>query len=167
MGGMIDSHFTGLLERTLENASLVSVDSGSLDSLVDKGEERTALISETEAGYLKKEFEEVLKNAGNYTVETKALGEQEPPLLLTQPEFMRRMRDMAAMGQMSMMGNFPETWNAVLNTAHPSIARIARETEIERKQEKVAQITDLALLAAGKLSGERLAVFVQRSLSLM
>jgi len=167
MGGMIDSHFTGLLERTLENSSLVSVDSGSLDSLVDKGEERTALISETEAGDLKKEFEEVLKNAGNYTVETKALGEQEPPLLLTQPEFMRRMRDMAAMGQMSMMGNFPETWNAVLNTAHPAIASIAREMETERKQEKVAQITDLALLAAGKLSGERLAVFVQRSLSLM
>lgn len=167
MGGVIDSHFTGLLERTLENTSLVSVDSDSLDKLIDKGEERTALISETEATDLKNEFEEILKQSGTYTVETKALGDQEPPLLLTQPEFMRRMRDMAAMGQMSMMGSFPETWNAVVNTAHPLLASIARETDTARKKEQMAQITDLALLSAGKLSGERMAVFVNRSIALM
>lgn len=167
MGTMIDAHFTGLLERTMENVSLVSIDSGSLDSLIDKGEERTALLSETESGDLKKELEEYLKTIGTYTVEVKALGEQEPPLLLTQPEFMRRMREMSALGQMSMMGNFPETWNAVLNTAHPLVAGLARETDAIKKKELTAQITDLALLSAGKLSGPRMAEFVKRSLGLM
>jgi molecular chaperone HtpG len=147
--------------------SLVSIDSGSLDSLIDKGEERTALLSETESGDLKKELEEYLKTIGTYTVEVKALGEQEPPLLLTQPEFMRRMREMSALGQMSMMGNFPETWNAVLNTAHPLVAGLARETDAIKKKELTAQITDLALLSAGKLSGPRMAEFVKRSLGLM
>lgn len=167
MGGIIDSHFTGLLERTLENTSLVSVDSGSLDSLIDKGETRESLISETESEDLKKEFEGYLGADSAYKVETKALGAQEPPVLLTQPEFMRRMRDMAAMGQMSMMGSFPETWNVVLNTAHPVIADISRQTDTAHKSELIAQVSDLAMLSANKLSGEKLAAFIDRSLALI
>lgn len=167
MGSVLDAHFTGLLERTMENTSVVSVDSGHLDSLIDKGTEQEAIISETESADLKNAFEEALKASGNFTVETKPMGETEPPLLLIQPEFIRRMRDMAAMGQMSMMGNFPETWTAMLNTSHPVLASIARETDSEKKEEQMAQVMDLALLSAGKLSGERMAAFVKRSLDLM
>jgi len=167
MGGMLDSHFTGLLERTIENVTLVSVDSGSTDSLIDKDEKREALLSETEAEELKKEFDAYLENQIGYQVECKAMEAGSAPVLLTQPEFLRRMREMSATGQVSMPGGFPESWTVMVNTAHPSIHAIAREADTEKRKLKIEQVTDLAMLSANKLSGEKLASFIKRSLKLV
>ena len=164
--GFLDSHFAGLIERNLEKVTVTSVDSGNLDALIDKGASHESALSETETEDLKKHFEAYL-GTGTYQVECKPLGADSSPVMMTQPEFMRRMREMSAMGQMSMPGGFPETWNMVINTSHPVIAGIARETDSATQQEKVHQLCDLSLLSANKLTGEKLADFVNRSIQLM
>jgi len=163
LGGLVDTHFTGLIERVLDKVRLTAVDAGSLDQLIEKDTPRISLLAENEEASIKKLFETCLQDFPGWQTETRALTSEEAPVLLTQSEFMRRMREMSASGQMTMMGALPESWQLVINTAHPSIQALARQLEGDHQNEEATQLTDLALLAAGKLQGERLSSFVNRS----
>ena len=88
-------------------------------------------------------------------------------MIITQSEFMRRMKDMSASGGMSYFGNMPEQYNLVVNTNHPIVSKILNENNIEQQDKMVKQLTDLAFLSQNLLKGEDLTNFINRSLDLL
>ena len=112
-------------------------------------------------------IEEIVKENG-YMVQMEAMDSQAIPFVLTQPEFMRSMKEMQQNGGAgSMFGNFPEMHTLVVNTNHPLISQILN-TKTEKKRERLIQQTlDLARLSQGLLKGEALTKFLQRSLDLI
>ncbi len=95
------------------------------------------------------------------------LGEDDMPVTITQPEFMRRMKDMSAMGGgMGYMGNLPETYNLVVNSNPPVIAKLVNESDESKKEKTINQLTDLAMLSKNMLKGEKLTSFIKRSVDL-
>ena len=116
-----------------------------------------------------KEIIEKNINKEKFTVVFESLSETEQPILIVRPEFMRRMKDMSALGGGGMygMGNMPEQLNLVANSNHPLITKILDEKKEEKQDEMVKQVYDLALLSQNLLKGEELTAFVKRSLSLI
>jgi molecular chaperone HtpG len=90
-------------------------------------------------------------------------------MIITRPEFMRRMKDMNQLGggAMSFYGNMPEMYNLVVNTNHPLISRILEEKDVDKQTSLTKQATDLALLSQGLLKGEGLTNFIKRSVELI
>lgn len=165
---MIDPHYINHLESKLENASFVRVDADTVDKLIKKDEPLPSKLSADEETALKTVMETVVPKE-KFSVTLEALSETDPPMLVTRPEFMRRMKDMSALGGggMNMFGNFPETHNLVVNTNHPLVAKVVAETEEAKKQQLLKQASDLALLAQGLLKGEDLTKFIKRSVDLI
>lgn len=130
LDGRLDSHFVGLLEQKLEKTRLVRVDSGSLDSLIDKGEKKQLGISPLQVNELSTIFRSRLPEVkqAQFMVEFEAMGEAALPVMLTKNEFMTRMKAMAAMQPgMDFYAELPDNYNLVVNTEHPLIVRIAGE----------------------------------------
>ncbi len=94
------------------------------------------------------------------------LSEADQPMVITQPEFMRRMKDMSALGGMSYMGSLPDSYMLVVNSNHPLIGRLLEEENGELRDKKINQLIDLSMLAKNLLKGEKLTRFVQRSVDL-
>lgn len=165
---MIDPHYINHLESKLENASFVRVDADTVDKLIKKDEPLPSKLSADEETALKTVLETVVPKE-KFSVTLEALSETDPPMLVTRPEFMRRMKDMSALGGggMNMFGNFPEMHNLVVNTNHPLVAKVVAETEEAKKQQLLKQASDLALLAQGLLKGEDLTKFIKRSVDLI
>jgi molecular chaperone HtpG len=98
------------------------------------------------------------------------LSEKDSPMLITRPEFMRRMKDMSQMGgggAMGFYGTMPEMYNLVVNSNHPLISKILNEGDKEKQQTLARQAADLALLSQGLLKGEKLTTFIKRSVELI
>jgi molecular chaperone HtpG len=165
---LIDPHYIQHLESKLEKASFVRVDADTIDKLIRKDEPLPSKLSEDEEKALKTEVEAVVPK-DKFSVSLEALSDAEPPMLVTRPEFMRRMKDMSALGGggMNMFGNFPEMHNLVVNTNHPLVAKVVAETDTTKKRELLKQAADLALLAQGLLKGEELTKFIKRSVELI
>ncbi len=168
MDGPFDSHFINHLEMKLENCSFARVDADTIEKLIKKDEALPSKLSEEEQTALKPVFESTLP-AGKFTVQFESLSEKDQPMLITQPEFMRRMKEMSATGGggMNFMGGFPETYNLVVNSNHPLISKIAAEKDVEQQKLLSKQSTDLALLSQGMLKGEELTKFIKRSIELI
>jgi molecular chaperone HtpG len=97
-----------------------------------------------------------------------SLSETEAPMMITRPEFMRRMKEMSALGGgMNMFGNMPEMHNLVVNTNHPLVTKIVSETDADTKKKLIKQTADLALLSQGLLKGEELTKFIKRSVEMI
>lgn len=167
MDGVIDAHFVNFFEQKIENAQFARVDADTIDKLIEKGEEKKSNLTEDQ----KKQLQPLIENAvpkEQFTVVFENLNEKDAPMMITRPEFMRRMKDMAAMGGgYDFMGNMPEHYNLVVNANHPLMARILVEPEAEKQTQLVKQTTDLALLSQQLLKGEELTKFIQRSLDLI
>jgi len=162
----IDSHFINMMESELENTSFARVDAEVIDKLIQKGEEIPSKLGDKEKEQVKKDFEKVVDKE-KFNVVFENLGEEDMPVTVTQPEFMRRMKEMSALGGgMSFMGNMPETHNLVVNSNHPVIAKLAGEKEESKKENTISQLTDLALLSKNLLKGEKLTSFIRRSVDL-
>ncbi len=161
----IDSHFINMLESELENVSFVRVDAEVLDKLIKKDEEIPSKLSDKEKEQIKKDFEKCVDKE-KFNVSFENLSEDDMPVTITEPEFMRRMKEMSSLGGMNYMGNFPETHNLVINTNHPVIDRIAKEKEESKKENIINQLTDLAMLSKNLLKGEKLTSFIKRSVDL-
>jgi molecular chaperone HtpG len=169
MDSMIDPHFINFVEPKLDNVSFVRVDSDTIDKLIKKDEPMPSRLSEKELESLKTVMEKVVSK-DKFTVNLESLSASEPPMIVTRPEFMRRMKDMSAIGgggSMNMFGNFPDMHNLVVNTNHPLLSKVIAETDETKKQELLKQATDLALLAQGLLKGEELTKFIKRSVELI
>ena len=155
------------MEQKIENAQFARVDADTIDKLVEKGDEKKSNLSEDQ----KKQLQPMIENGiakEQFTVVFENLNERDAPMLITRPEFMRRMKDMAAMGGgYDFMGSMPEHYNLVVNTNHPIMARILVETDASKQADLVKQTTDLALLSQQLLKGEDLTKFIQRSLELI
>jgi len=167
MDGILDSHFINLLERKLENTSFVRVDADTIDKLIKKDDEIPSKLTDDEKNKIKPVFEKNI-DASKFTVVFENMSETEQPVMITQPEFMRRMKDMSAIGGgMSYMGAMPDMYNLVVNSNHPIIYHILNETNEETQSKLAKQLVDLALLSQNLLKGEALTEFIKRSVEII
>lgn len=167
MNSPIDSHFVNTLERKLEKTSLKRVDADVVDKLIAKDEKIESVLTESETNDVKGIFETAI-NKPNMTVKVEALGPDELPVTVTMDEFMRRMKDMAAMsgGSMGFYGNLPDSYNVSINSNHKLVSRILKAEGAEQGR-LAKQAFDLAMLSQGMLTGAELTEFVNRSVSLI
>lgn len=161
-------HLIQKLESDNEKLTFVRVDADHVDNLIKKEEDVVSKLSEEEQTKLKETLESVI-NSQTYTIQTSALDSNAAPFIITQPEFMRRMKDMQATGGGGMfgMGGFPEMYNLVVNTNSELASKIISSTDETQKQKWIHQALDLAKLSQGLLKGEELTKFVQRNFEQM
>lgn len=163
----IVSHLIQKLEADNENLTFARVDADHIDKLIKKDEEQISKLSDEEKDKLKAVVEEVAPKA-TYTVQLEALDSQTAPFMITQPEFMRRMKDMSKTGGgMFGMGSFPDMYNLVVNTNHELATNILNSDDKSHQKALVKQALDLAKLSQNLLKGEELTAFVKRSFELI
>lgn len=160
----IVSHLIQKLEADNENLTFARVDADHIDKLIEKEEVQISKLSDDEQTNLKSILEAIVPKA-NYTVQLEPMDSNAAPFMITQPEFMRRMKEMSASGGGGMfgMGNFPDMYNLVVNS-NSTLATTILQTEDKSAQELlVKQALDLAKISQGLLKGEELTAFVKRS----
>ena len=162
LDGPLMSHWLQKLETTFENVSFTRVDSDSLDKLIKKDEDIPSKLSKEDEEKLKPIFEETL-NKEKFMVQFESMSEDEAPIIVTQPEFMRRMMEQQRVGGGGMYGAFPEMHHLVVNANHPKIGSLLEKKDKDQKA-MVKQLTDLALLGQGMLKGEALNSFIERNI---
>jgi molecular chaperone HtpG len=168
MDSPIDPHFINQLESKLENTSFVRVDADTIDKLIKKEDAQPSKLSEEEQKKLQPVVESIVAKE-KFTVVFESLSEKDAPMLITKPEFMRRMKDMSAMGGggMNFYGSMPDMHNLVVNSNHPLISKILNEKDETKQKELTKQAADLAMLSQGLLKGEELTKFIKRSVELI
>ena len=164
----IISHLIQKLEADNENLTFVRVDSDHIDNLIKKDEEQISKLSETEQESLKTVIETLVPKP-TYSVQLQPLDSKSAPFIITQPEFMRRMKEMSQSGGGGMfgMGNMPEMYNLVVNTNSDLATTILNTTDKTHQEQLVKQALDLAKLSQNLLKGEDLTAFVKRSFELV
>ena len=169
METLVDASFINNMEMKWENTSFVRADADIVDNLIDKQESAESVLSKEETEQLKNLFE--VKPADlHVTVEVKGLSTNVAPVVATRPEFMRRMKDMAAIGGGGMMGfygSMPDEVTLTVNGNHPIYQSLLKETDTEKQQKQVRNLADLALLSQGLLKGSELTNFINRSVEMM
>ena len=164
----IISHLIQKLESDNENLTFVRVDGDSIEKLIQKEETQISKLSEDEQGNLKTVLEEIVPKT-NYSVQLEPMDSNAAPFIITQPEFMRRMKEMSQSGGGGMfgMGNFPEMYNLVVNTNSELATTILNTSDKSVQESLVKQALDLAKISQGLLKGEELTAFVKRSFELI
>ncbi len=164
----IVSHVIQKLEGDNSDLSFVRVDSDHIDNLIKKDENAVSKLSEEQQTSLKTVVEEIVPKT-TYTVQLEPLDSNAAPFLITQPEFMRRMKEMSQTGGGGMfgMGNFPEMYNLVVNTNSELATSILNTDDKTHQEHLVKQALDLARLSQNLLKGEELTAFVKRSFELI
>ncbi|EZH73120.1 molecular chaperone Hsp90 [Aquimarina atlantica] len=161
----IVSHLIQKMETSKENISFARVDGDHIDNLIKKDEETISKLSDEEKEALKADLEKVVPKE-TYTVQLEAMDSNASPFMITQPEFMRRMKEMQQTGGgggMFGMGNMPEMYNLIINTNHELIGQIAATKTDKKKERLIKQSLDLARLSQNLLKGEELTDFIKRS----
>lgn len=160
-------HLIQKIEGDNQNLSFVRVDSDHIDNLIKKEETTISKLSDTEKESLKTSLETYIPKA--YTVQLEAMDSQAAPFIITQPEFMRRMKEMSQSGGGGMfgMGNMPEMYNLVVNTNSDLASNILNTEDKTVQENLVKQALDLAKLSQNLLKGEELTAFVKRSFDLI
>ena len=164
----IVSHLIQKLESDNENLTFVRVDSDHIDKLIQKEDTQISKLSEDETNKLKTVLEEIVPKT-NYSVQLEPMDSSAAPFIITQPEFMRRMKEMSQTGGGGMfgMGNFPEMYNLVVNTNSDLATTILNTDDKSAQESLVKQALDLAKISQGLLKGEELTAFVKRSFELI
>ena len=160
------SHLIQKLETTQEKISFARVDADSIENLIKKEDTQISKLSEEETEKLKDFVTTAIENTA-YTVQPEALDSEATPFRITQPEFIRRMKEMQAVGGGTGFGGFPEMYNLVVNTNSPLASQILSTTDEAARKALISQSFDLARLSQGLLKGEALTAFVKRSFNLM
>lgn len=155
-------HLIQKLEMSNENVTFIRVDSDHVDNLIKKDDTVVSKLTEDESKSLKEVVEKVVEGS-SYTVQTEAMDSNAAPFMITQPEFMRRMKEMQATGGGGMFGNFPDMYNLVVNTNSELASKILSTEDTESKNFLIKQAIDLAKLSQGLLKGEELTAFVKRN----
>ena len=172
MDCQLDSHFVQLLESKIENARFARVDSDTVDNLIPKEDKSKPELTDEQKEEISVIFKAALPEGNEYYVQAENLGAEAAPILITQSEFMRRYREMSAMGGgMNFYGEMPQMYNIIVNMENPLVGKILAAAESHRddlatfagSSDMLKQITDLALLANGMLKGKDLSDFIARS----
>jgi molecular chaperone HtpG len=166
MEGPLTSHIVGKLEQKNDKTSFARVDADTIDNIIKKEDNTVSKLTDKEKEELKPVIEEQLPKE-KFTVVFENLSEKDQPMIITQPEFMRRMKDMSAMGGGMFGGSMPEMYNLVVNSNHPLINKILNEKDVNAQKDIAKQATDLALLSQGMLKGQELTNFIRRSVNLI
>ena len=162
----LDAHFVNLLEQKLKDARFARVDSDSVGNLIPKEDKVKPEMSEDDKKALDELFKSALPEGNEYYVEPENLGENSAPVLITRNEFMRRYREMSALGGgMNFYGQMPESFNIKVNMENPLIAKIWESKD--KESPLLRQVVDLALLSNGLLKGKALSDFIARSEELL
>ena len=162
----IIGHLIQKLEGSKENISFARVDGDTLENLIKKEESTVSKLSDEEKETLKPMIESVVTQSG-YTVQMEAMDSKTLPFVLTQPEFMRRMKEMQQTGGGGMMGNMPDMFNLVVNTNHELVGQILNTKTAKKRERLILQALDLAKLSQNQLKGEALTQFIQRSVDMI
>jgi molecular chaperone HtpG len=169
MDGVLESHFINALEQKLEKTRFTRVDSDTVDKLIKKEDALPSKLNEDQQKSLKELMEKQI-DTKKFTITFESMSEKESPLLITQNEFMRRMKDMSALGGgggYSFMGEMPENYNLVVNSNNPVVGRLLIEPDGGKQSATIKQLFDLALLSQNLLKGKDLADFIQRNTQLL
>ncbi len=163
MDSPIVGHLLQKLETSKEKVSFARVDADHLDNLIKKEETQISKLSDEEKEQLKTQIEEAVGEKG-YTVQLEPMDSQAAPFIITEPEFMRRMKEMQQTGGgMFGMGNMPDMFNLVVNTNHELVGEILHTKTAKKRERLINQSLDLARLSKGLLKGEALTNFIKRS----
>ena len=164
----IISHLIQKLETSKENISFVRVDGDHIDNLINKDDTKISKLSEDEQASLKTVLEANIPKE-TYTIQLEPMDSNANPFIITQPEFMRRMKEMQASGGGGMMGmgNFPDMYNLVVNTNNELVGEILNTKTAKKQERLIKQTFDLAKLSQNLLHGEELTNFIKRSYELI
>jgi len=165
MDGVLEAHFINTLEQKLEKTRFTRVDADTVDKLIKKEDVLPSKLNDDQQKLLKELFEKQI-DGKKFTIAFESLSEKDSPLLITQNEFIRRMKDMSALGGgggYGFMGEMPENYNLVVNSNNPLVGRLLLEPDSDKQAGTIKQLFDLALLAQNMLKGKDLAEFIRRS----
>ena len=161
----IISHLIQKMETSQEKISFARVDGDHIDNLIKKDEEAISKLSDQEKETLKTFLTETIP-AEKFSVQLEAMDSKSNPFIITEPEFMRRMKEMQQNGSgggMFGMGNMPDMYNLIVNTNHELVTEILNTKTAKKKERLVNQALDLAKLSKGLLKGEDMTAFINRS----
>ncbi|MGY2133874.1 molecular chaperone HtpG [Hymenobacter sp. HD11105] len=165
---VLDPHFIGQLEQKLEKTTFKRVDADTIGKLIEKDDKTESVLSDDDKTRLQELFAKAISNEQMH-VQVDALSPQEAPVIITMPEFMRRMKDMQRTGGgggMAMFGSLPDSYTVSVNANHAITQRVLQADE-EAGRKLARQAFDLALLSQNMLKGEALTAFVKRSTDLL
>ena len=166
MDSPIVPHLIQKLETSKDKISFARVDADHINNLIKKEDTAISKLNDTEKEDLKKNITEAV-NDTKFTVQVEDLDSADAPFIITQPEFMRRMKDMQATGGggggMFGMSGFPEMYNLVVNSNSELAGEILKNDNAEEKNTKIKHALDLAKLSQNLLKGKDLTDFIQRS----
>lgn len=167
MDTIIDNHYMQHLEHKVGDVTFVRVDSDTPDNLIQKDEKRESVLSEKEQDKIKDLFTTALGDLNGGQIEMKALSPEDHPVMITRPEFMRRMKEMQAMQGMDL-GMMPDSHNVVINTNHELVAEKLLKMKSQEKKDRFANyLHRLAMLNQNMLKGEALTNFIDDSIEFM
>ena len=169
LGGPLISHLISRLESDNSDVQFARVDADVIDKLIEKEESTISKLSEKEQEKLKKVIEDTVDKE-KFTVQIQNMSSSDAPIVITQSEFMRRMKEQQQLsggGGMQMFGSMPEAYNLAINSNHTLISKILEEKTKKKRTNLINQLLDLALLSQGMLKGEDLTKFISRSVSLI
>ncbi len=166
MDHVLDNHWLQQLEHKMDKITFVRVDSDIVDNLVQKDEKSESVLSEKDQEKVKGLFEEILTGEKNF-IQLKAMSPDVHPVVITRPEFMRRMKEMQSLQGMQF-GDFPDSFNIVINTNHPLIAdKLLNMRSPEKKQKFAKYLYDLARLNQNMLKGDEMNAFIGESIEFL
>ncbi len=163
---IIDNHFIQHLEQKLENVSFARVDADTIDKLIEKDGEEKSNLDEKQQEKVKSIFTAAVGEQAGLNIELRSLSENDHPVMITKPEFMRRMQEMQAIQGMNNM--FPETYNVVVNSNHSLVSeRLLKMRDASKKEDFANYLIMLAKLNQNMLKGEEMSDFISKSLEFM
>lgn len=163
MDGILDPHFINALEQKFDKTRFTRIDADTVDKLIRKEDAPPSKLNEEQQNALKEMMEKQI-DGKKFTISFESMSEKEAPFMITQNEFMRRMKEMSALGGgYGFMGEMPETYSLLVNSNNPVIGRILVETDGGKQAAMIRHLFDLALLSQNMLKGKDLADFIKRS----
>jgi len=169
LGGPLISHLISRIEADHKDIQFARVDAEIIDKLIEKEESTLSKLSEKEQEKLKAIFEDEIEKE-KFTVHIQNMSTTDSPVVITQSEFMRRMKEQQQLsggGGMQMFGSVPESYNLAVNSNHELIGKILKQKIKKKRTNLINQVLDLALLSQGMLKGEDLTSFIYRSVNLI
>jgi molecular chaperone HtpG len=166
---LVDAAFINNMELKWENVQFTRVDADIVDNLIDKQDGAESVLSKEEEGKLKDWFTAQVPGM-HATVEIRGLSPESAPVVATRPEFMRRMKDMAAANGDAMSAFYaqmPDEVNLTVNGNHPIFQQILKDNKEDHRNKQIRNLADLALLSQGLLKGNDLTAFINRSVELL